>query len=498
LRTKILCLKDYTIYYYLMKSNLFISSVFCLFLFTSTQAQNNTSSPYSIRAYGEVEDFNTAFTRALAGASNGIRNERSYSFSNPASLGYLKKTVMDFGMRADYTKLQGDSGIKTSNNGNFNYFSLAFPVFRKSILIEDSSNVDAETQKLKIYTEYKNIWNMAFGFSPYSSINVTYTKLFDTSYGKIGNYYSRTGGLSRFLLSNAVNLTPNLSLGLNTSYIFGQSRAFDAYYLFDTGNTRATISDNNIKMKGFKFDLGIQGENQFKLNYSSTVKSDSITKKVQKQMPVRLVYGVTFSNETSLKYNVFRQILNKSNYYTNGEIDTVLNEENKTGKTNLPLSFSAGLSITFNNKWMICGDYRMEKWSSLKNNYFSDVFTDSRQINIGFAYRPDINVEYMNAGKANFEYRLGFRNLVSGYNFLDNQGNISALNEYGINFGIGIPKLYLDYSEGKRVSTKSMINITGEYVMRGNTKNGMIKENLYRLTIGFTLSDIWFKQRKFQ
>jgi hypothetical protein len=251
-------------------------------------------------------------------------------------------------------------------------------------------------------------------------------------------------------------------------------------------------------MNGFKFDLGLQGENQFKLNYSNSLKTDSLIKKIQKQLPVRLVYGFTFSNETSLKYNVYRQILNKSNYFTNGEIDTVLNEENKKGNTNLPLSFSAGLSITFNNKWMICGDYRMEKWSSLKNNYFSDIFSDSRQINIGFAYRPDINVEYMNAGKANIEYRLGFRNLKSGYNFLDNKGNISALNEYGINFGIGIPKLYLDYSEGKRVSTKSMINITGEYVMRGNTQNGMIKESLYRLTIGFTLSDIWFKQRKFQ
>jgi len=37
----------------------------------------------------------------------------------------------------------------------------------------------------------------------------------------------------------------------------------------------------------------------------------------------------------------------------------------------------------------------------------------------------------------------------------------------------------------------SMINLGFEYVKRGN-KSNILSENLYRLSVGFSLTDLWF------
>jgi hypothetical protein len=466
-------------------------------------AQNNTSSPYSSRGYGEIEPFVNVFSRGMGGVSNGIRTNRTISLSNPASLGALNQVSLDFAFRGDYGEVYNQSAKKTSYNGNFNYFSLGFPVYRKPEVKTDTSK---RAEQNKLYKEYHTIWSSAIGLTPYSNVNASYFKTLDTSYGTVANYYLKTGGLNKVFFMNAVNLTRHFSIGLNTSFIFGQVRSNEAFFIQDSGITRATYNDRNAQISGFHFDLGIQGDrNKDTIVWydSATVNNKRVLRK--RTFPVRFVYGATFSNRNSLNYNIYRLSMNKSNYYTSAPIDTVVNENNVRGKTFMPMSFSAGFSVTFNNKWMIAADYRSDRWADVGNSQLlSDSFSNSSQINIGFAYRPDLNVDQMDvrriSGKRrirpNLEYRLGARLLNTGYLFKDNVGVISPLKEYGISFGIGIPKLRDDYN-GKKVLVKSMFNITGEYIHRGTTNNGMIAENLYRLTIGFTLSDIWFKQRKF-
>lgn len=474
-------------------------TILSLLLASASIAQNNTSSPYSIRAYGELESFNNAFTKSLGGATNGIRSPRCISLGNPASLGAINMVLLDFGFRADGNKVYSESAVKTKYNGNFNYFSLTFPMYRKSIIKKDTT---VKNKTTKLYKEYRTVWAGSFGITPYSSINASYSKIKDTTYGQINNLYSSIGGLSRFFFINSVNLTKNFSLGLNTSYIFGQSRSYSGFYVADSGITRATIDEKNTRMSGFKFDFGLQGQLHDTLTRMDSVMENNVMVLKKKRYPIRVVYGATLNNNAQLNYTVFRQILNKSNYYTVAGVDTVLLEENKTGKTSLPLGYSAGLSITYNNLWMITADYRSERWGDMKRGLFTDSFTNSSQFNIGLAYRPDANVDMFKRReknrryKANLEYRVGFRTLNTGYNFKDNAGIISPLKEYGISFGIGIPKTRMDYDQ-KQVVVKSMINITGEYIHRGTTTNGMIAEDMFRLTVGFTLADIWFVKRKY-
>ena len=168
--------------------------------------QNNTSSPYSTRGFGEIEQFNSAFTRSLGGVQNGIRTQRSIAFSNPASIGALKHVVFDFGFRSQYSQLSLDQKIRTQYSGNFNYFNLAFPVYKKQLLKDSSTNKNQN----KLYKEYKTIWASGFGVSPYSSINSSYytiQKFNNDSIIDQGNYYSKTGGLSQLYWMNGVNLS---------------------------------------------------------------------------------------------------------------------------------------------------------------------------------------------------------------------------------------------------------------------------------------------------
>jgi len=40
------------------------------------------------------------------------------------------------------------------------------------------------------------------------------------------------------------------------------------------------------------------------------------------------------------------------------------------------------------------------------------------------------------------------------------------------------------------------INIALEYIKRGNNSN-IVKENLFRVSVGLNLSDLWFGKRKY-
>jgi hypothetical protein len=84
-------------------------------------------------------------------------------------------------------------------------------------------------------------------------------------------------------------------------------------------------------------------------------------------------------------------------------------------------------------------------------------------------------------------YRAGFRYVNS---YLSVNGE--QLSEYGISFGLGIPMI--------QSRTKTTFNLSAEAGKRGNTGNGLIKENFIRLMFGFSFTpgdwDEWFKVNK--
>lgn len=478
-----------------MKKIKLLCSILLIVFCKLSVAQNNTKSLYSSRGVGELETFNHAYSKSLGSAINGIRSSHMISLSNPASSAALKYVYYDFGLRADAGKSYTNDSANTFFNGNFNYLVIGFPVWRKDTTKYTNTKVSNNIQ-----VDKKTIWSAAFGFAPYSSIGSAYFKTIDTSYGKQTIIYSNTGGLSRVFLQNGFNLSNHFSVGLTTSYVFGQQTYNKIIYLSDSGVGRL-ISDQSLSyLKGFKFDFGFQGHHTLNLK---TSKKDSINGKListWKKTPLKFVYGATISNSPTLKYSLSRLALGKSNYFLTAPIDTLINDDNVKGKYYMPSSFTAGFSATYNNLWMFTFDYKTDRISSKVNSIFnSDSFNHASQLSFGFAYRPDMEVENMkkkpdNRFKPNIEYRLGLRLYNTGLYLRNNIGEISQLKEYGISFGLGIPKTIPTYYSK---TLKSMINFTYEYIHRGTPNNGLVAENIHRLTLGFTLNDIWFIKRKF-
>ncbi|NQW41909.1 MAG: hypothetical protein HQ463_00555 [Bacteroidetes bacterium] len=501
-----------------MKINKLIVALFCIILIQNLTAQNNTRSPYSIRNIGELEQFGSAFTRSLSGSANGIRSTRFISFANPASVSALAQVSFEFGFHGDYGRYATKTAAKTYNNGNFSYFSLGFPLLRKEIIKKDTSRKNLNEKKNSIIKSYKTFWASAIGLSPYSNIGASYFKTTDTTYGQTTNFYSYSGGLNRFFLMNGVNLNKNFSLGLNSSFIFGQIKNEKAYYVNDSNVSRATSNLSIYNFTGFKFDFGFQGVSNDTFTIKDSVRrcldtalinnfKVPIYKNVyrERKNTLRFTYGATVNNNAALNYKLTRSAINISNLFSNSSIDTLINQSNVKSKTYLPSGFSAGISLVLNNKYMLAFDYKSDFLSNQKRPLFNDVFINSAHYIFGFAYRPDLEPEQMKTRqiankskrfKANLEYRFGCRFLNTGYNYKDNMGNISSLKEYGFSFGIGIPKLSRTF-DPQIPYLKSIINLTGEYIHRGTTNNGLIAEDIFKLTIGIILDDNWFVKRKF-
>jgi hypothetical protein len=78
-------------------------------------------------------------------------------------------------------------------------------------------------------------------------------------------------------------------------------------------------------------------------------------------------------------------------------------------------------------------------------------------------------------------YRAGIRVEKSGLN-IQNQ----AINEFGINFGLGIP-----------VQGFQNLNLGFEVGKRGTTNNGLVQEDFISIRLGLTLNDRWFVRNKY-
>jgi hypothetical protein len=65
------------------------------------------------------------------------------------------------------------------------------------------------------------------------------------------------------------------------------------------------------------------------------------------------------------------------------------------------------------------------------------------------------------------------------------------LPSWGVTLGLGLPMRPPSYS-----NQYSIINTSFEFGQRGNNNN-VIRENFFKVSIGLTLSDIWFIKRRY-
>jgi hypothetical protein len=426
-----------------LKKTIISNGFFALLLILSvnTFGQATYNSPYSRFGVGDLSGNNNPVISGMGGITAAFRDIAIVNHQNPAS--YTAFDTLSFvvngGVSQRLSTWKSQTLSAQTEHSSLGYIRLGFPV----------------TSRLKV----------SIGLNPYSNIGFNITS--PQSLPDIGNFeyiYDGTGGLNSFYGGIGFKPAKGLSVGLNLSYMWGNLE-YNNYSTFpDSAYYWSTKESEYTHVSDVRLNYGLQYESQLSENWSSVI-------------------GATFSNQTSLsswKTTTTTMLLRSSDgiEYVG---DTIRNASKSDGAITLPMNAALGLMFVNKNFFKFGIEYRMEQWSNY--NYFgvADTLQDASRFAIGGEISPQHNVLSPYWKKMN--YRFGFH-----YDAGILKINDTRINEYGMSFGIGLPVS----------QSYSSVNLGIEIGKRGTTNNNLISENYFKFTLGISLFERWFIQRKYQ
>ena len=126
-------------------------------------------------------------------------------------------------------------------------------------------------------------------------------------------------------------------------------------------------------------------------------------------------------------------------------------------------------------------DYTLQKWEETKFFNEDGKFSNRTKISLGAEYLPD---ELSNNYLKNIRYRIGAYYSTPYVKTNVQEGN----KEYGLSFGFGLP---LTVNR-----TRSLLNISGQFIKVNPPIKGMLEETYLRVNIGLTFNERWFMKWK--
>jgi hypothetical protein len=419
------------------------------------QSTATTSSPYSKFGLGDIIPAALPQNIAMGGigtAINRISGYNNINVLNPASYGAIGFTTIDAGIYSNIVSLN-QTGQPSSTNANFRLSHVAFaiPVSKRSAL--------------------------SFGLLPYSQMGYNYKQTLSKGFGTgspadtnaVNYIYNGDGGLSKAYLGYGFGLGKHLLIGANVSYIFGNLQQYSSTEiptLYGTLNSRVEQSNS---IGGLNYDYGVQ----YSFDFGE-----------QKQKHLVLGYSASANSRlTATSTYVVSQYTYDSSGNENLPIDSIISTQGAKSKIQLPQINHFGISFQNDLKFLIGADYTMGKWSNLTINGANAGLQDSKTLNVGGQFTPNINA--LHNYFARTDYRLGF---IYDQTYLSlNNTNIKR---YAVTVGLGLPLAPNNLSFYK-------VNFSAEIGQRGTLTNGLVKENYVNLHLGFTLNDKWFQRYKF-
>ena len=410
----------------------------------STAAMGQENSPYSRYGLGDNFASQNIVNRGFGGATIAYYDVQSVNINNPASYARLKLTTFDVGL--DYTTRRlRTSGTAQSYKSAYlipSYIVLGFPLSKS-----------------------KN-WGMVLGMRPDTKINYDLTSRKRlASIDSVADRYTGEGGTYRAFTGFAYG-TKNFSIGFNAGYVFG-NKNYNSKRIFVNDSVlyqpaRYTDSSN---FGGFFFQTGAQ----YQIPLS-------------KKTHVRL--GVTYGADATL--NAKRSTSRET--YTVGArgeitIDSIYKSIAEKGTITIPGTIGFAVLVETTDKFLITAEFTQTKWTKYRYYGTADPLRDNWTFRIGSQLIPNLmGTSYW----GRVAYRAGF------YFGPDKVDLGQKLNTWAFTFGAGFPVRRTFYT-----NQFTAVNVGFEVGGRGNKQN-VIRENLFRFSLGFNLSDIWFNKRTYQ
>lgn len=439
----------------------------------SVNAQIN--SPFSRYGLGN-EVFNSqnatsqamgGFTTAYTASMNGSFGQ-SINFNNPASFGGIYMTTFDLGLNLTNTTLQRESPNARSKSTYLvpNYLAIGIPIHK-----------------------VKKV-GMAFGLRPLTQINysVNELKIVTTAGDTLYNNYSGSGGMNQVFLGMGKSWK-NLSLGFSTGVNFGKKKMQNIkslQYNSDSTYFYQTLASTNTLFGGVFFNMGLMGELTLK-----TIKNTLNTDKTE----YTISYGATATLDQSMSAK--QDIVRSTGIFSSTvetPIDTAFLAEDVVGNINIPAFLSAGIALHKKaysvrgvyDQWVIGVQYDKAAWKDKYSNYgATDPLSNATMLRAGVQFCPN-SFEYENYWST-VVYRAGF---YTGKDYLNIDEKGLKVSAFTIGMGLPIRK-YRSYDY-----QFTLLNLAAQFGQRGSSVNNY-KERFIQITLGYSLSDVWFNKRKY-
>ena len=418
---------------------------------TGVQAQN---SPYSQRGLGSPVHGQNILNMGMGGISEAYADGQTINFSNPASYADLKLTTLDAGFNAGYLNIQDqDTGSFRSGFGSLSYLQLGFPLKRGGG------------------------WGLVLGLTPQTKVNYRVGRS-DSLTGPgvpVSYLYEGKGGAYKAFVGTGFAIK-GLRLGLNAGYLFGsRQRSTQSVYSKDSLNLFNSNMRERTGYGAFFLDGGLQAHIKLGTDLS-------------------LELGASGGLQTDL--NAKRDYLVETFYYTGDPSDsspqnqdTVSYVTGEKGTIRYPGHYGLGFLVHSSRgkgSWTFGADYQTTQWSNFSYFDSTNTLQDSRTFRLGVQFIPSTepgNTSYWQG----VAYRLGFYNTAENF-----QSNNNDVNTYAFTLGLGFP-----IRNFTPTNQYTLINTALEIGKRGS-KSNMLNENFIRISVGFTLSDIWFINQRYQ
>ena len=405
-------------------------------------AQSGTNSPYSQYGLGVLSDQTSGFNRGMNGVALGFHEHNQVNYLNPASYSSIDSLsfILDAGISGQITNFEENGVKKNAKNSNFEYVVAGFRVAKHV--------------------------GLSFGILPFTNVGYNYSNT-----GNVGdhmqdvtytNTYNGDGGLHQAYLGAGWSPFKGFSFGANVSYVWGK---LDKYVSNEYSNSyyKTLTRTYFAQVNNYKLDFGVQ----YTFNFS---------KKNQ------LTLGATFSPGHNLGAKAEMNLIS-TNAQT-GTSDTTVYAIDKAFK--IPNMYGFGLMWNHNNQWKVGLDYTLQQWGKLEAPDFDgqryelvkDCYSNRSKFNLGMQYcYGELN--------RNFFKRIQYRAGVSYATPYFKVNGLDGPKELSVSAGFGIPII-------NNYNRRSYLNISGQWV-RSSAKD-LIKENTFRLNIGLTFNEEWFRK----
>jgi hypothetical protein len=261
-------------------------------------------------------------------------------------------------------------------------------------------------------------------------------------------------------------LTKKINIGADVQYNFGTIKT--------TNTTTKTIDNdfiqdgtrelNNSNLSGVNFDLGITY--QTKLNKT-----------------LSLFSSINYTPQYNLRVNNSRTIETFQSLSASGTVTNTIVADVADTTIKIPSKLSFGTGFGEVKKWLVGAEVTLLN-TSVTNNRFTDIsgatFENAVRYSLGGYFIPNYNsfTSYVKR----VTYRGGIRYENTGL-VIQNK----SITDFAANIGLGLPLK----------GTISNVNIGLEVGKRGTKYNNLVEENYVNLSVGLSLSDLWFVKRKF-